>query len=231
MYYEIFSLGDSALTVSYGNTIDESVNKEVIARFEQFKKNPIPGQVEIVPAYSSLTIYYNPITIYKNIKAGQSVFEWVKIQAEERLDLEVNKEEVAEDLVRIPVCYDEELAMDLKSFCEKKQLTVDELIRVHTAKQYKVYMMGFIPGFSYMGEVDEQIVMPRKPQPEMVLAGSVGIAGKQTGIYPLDSPGGWQIIGRTPLKIFDASREQPSIIKAGDRIQFYPISKDEFTHY
>lgn len=231
MNYEIFSLGDSALTISYGNIIDEAVNKEVLARVEQFKKNPIEGQVEIVPAYCSLTIYYDPILIHKKINPGLTVFDWVKKQAEERLDHPVNRKEVTEDLVRIPVCYDEELAMDLKSFCEIKQISVEELIQIHTAINYKVYMMGFLPGFSYMGEVDDRLATPRKSQPGQVSAGSVGIAGKQTGIYPLDSPGGWYIIGRTPLKIFDAEREQPSLIKAGDRIEFYPINKDEFTNY
>jgi inhibitor of KinA len=92
-------------------------------------------------------------------------------------------------------------------------------------------MLGFLPGFAYMGEVDEKIVMPRKPQPQNVLAGSVGIAGKQTGIYPLASPGGWQIIGRTPLKLFDAEREEPVLLKAGDTVQFYSISKDEFESF
>lgn len=89
-------------------------------------------------------------------------------------------------------------------------------------------MLGFLPGFAYMGEVDERIVMPRKPQPENIAAGSVGIAGKQTGIYPLASPGGWQIIGRTPLKLFDALNEEPSLLRAGDRVQFYPVTKKDF---
>ena len=129
------------------------------------------------------------------------------------------------DSIELPSMTREEVVSAAVSFGTVQLLPDGKLIFTDRVK------LNPVPGFSYMGEVDEKIAMPRKPQPEMVLAGSVGIAGKQTGIYPLDSPGGWQIIGRTPLKIFDATREQPSLIKAGDRIQFYPISKDEFTHY
>ena len=130
----------------------------------------------------------------------------------------------------IPVCYDDEFAIDLPWIAEQKNLTREEIVLLHSSRQYHVYMLGFLPGFSYMGEVDERIVVPRKPEPLPISAGSVGIAGKQTGIYPLNSPGGWQIIGRTPLKMFNKDNDEPCLLKAGDSVEFYSITIDEFNH-
>jgi len=134
------------------------------------------------------------------------------------------------DLIRIPVCYDNEFAIDLPWIAEQKSLTREEIIRLHSSRQYHVYMLGFLPGFSYMGEVDEKIIVRRKPEPQQILAGSVGIAGKQTGIYPLNSPGGWQIIGRTPLKMFNKDNIEPCLLKAGDAVEFYSITSEEFDY-
>ena len=110
-------------------------------------------------------------------------------------------------------------------------MTIEEIVSLHTSKTYRVYMLGFLPGFSYMGLVDDRIAIARKPQPKMVAAGSVGIAGRQTGVYPMASPGGWQIIGRTPLRLFDPGKDEPVLLKAGDMVQFNSISKDEFAGY
>ena len=187
--------------------------------------------VEAVPAYSTLTIYYNPLLLRKRVRPGTTVFEWVKEELEEKLKAPVQKNIIAERLIRIPVCYEDEFSSDLQQLAAAKNMFADEVIQIHTSSNYKVYMIGFLPGFAYMGEVDEKIAMHRKPQPQNVLAGSVGIAGKQTGIYPLASPGGWQIIGRTPLKLFDAGREEPVLLKAGDTVQFYSISNHEFKNY
>jgi inhibitor of KinA len=229
--YQLFPLGDSAVTIDYGNLIDELINKEVIARFNEFSAHPLPCQKELVPAYSSITVYFDVLSLKKKHAADQSAFEHMQNEMVKRLSVASSHEQVDSELIKIPVCYDPEYAPDLISFCEHTNLHIEELLSIHTATVYKVYMMGFLPGFSYMGQVDERIAMARKPQPELVMAGGVGIAGRQTGIYPLDSPGGWHIIGRCPLKIFDAKREDPSLIKAGDRIQFYPISRHEYTDY
>ncbi len=229
--YRIFPLGDSAITIDYGNTINESINKEVMARFNQLQKKSFPGLIEMIPAYSSLTIYYDVIALKKKINNDVTVFEWIKEQLEEKLKIPVQENIVTERVVRIPVCYEAEFSPDLQQLAAAKNITVDEVIQIHTSCNYKVYMLGFLPGFAYMGEVDEKIVMPRKLQPQNVVAGSVGIAGKQTGIYPLASPGGWQIIGRTPLRLFDAGREEPVLLKAGDAVEFYSISKNEFKNY
>lgn len=226
--YRIFPLGDSAISIDFGNCIDETINKEVIARFDQLRQEPIPGMIEAVPAYSSLTIYYDIMALKKKIPAQQTVYEWMRQQVEERLQQPVQQDQITGRLLHIPVCYDKEFAWDIQQLATTKNISVEELIQIHTAKQYKVYMLGFMPGFAYMGEVDEKITMPRKPQPVKIAAGSVGIAGKQTGIYPLASPGGWQIIGRTPLRLFDPAREEAILLRAGDRIQFYSITKNEF---
>ena len=134
--------------------------------------------------------------------------------------------------IKIPVCFAEKYALDIDHISKEKKLPVSEIIRLHTAKKYRIYMIGFLPGFPYMGEVDGRIAMPRKAQPQTkVEAGSVGIAGMQTGIYPLDSPGGWQIIGKTPLQLFNKEKDDPVLLRPGDEIEFYPITEDEFTNY
>jgi inhibitor of KinA len=226
--YHIFSLGDSAITVDFSNTINEAINNEIIARYYELKNHPLPGMIEAIPSYSSLTIYYDIVKLKKNLPAGHTAFEAIKQQLEQRLKQPAQQKNAGERLIKIPVCYDEEYAPDMKQLTVKKNITADEVIQIHTSKTYKVYMLGFLPGFAYMGELDEKIVMPRKPQPVNITAGSVGIAGKQTGIYPLASPGGWQIIGRTALKLFDACKEEPTLLRAGDMVQFYSITKDEF---
>ena len=229
--YRIFPLGDSAITVDFGNTINETVNNEVIARFSQLKQDPLPGMIEAVPAYSSFTIYYDVVKVRKIISGGYTAFETIKKQLEERFRQPVQQKDIPERVIKIPVCYEEEYALDMQQLAAKKNISSDEVIQIHTSKIYKVYMLGFLPGFAYMGEVDERITMPRKSQPVNIMPGHVGIAGKQTGIYPFASPGGWSIIGRTPLKLFDTSKEEITLLKAGDKVEFYPITKDEFKSY
>ncbi|MBC7872664.1 MAG: 5-oxoprolinase subunit PxpB [Ferruginibacter sp.] len=226
--YRIFPLGDSAITADFGNCIDETINREVIARFTQLQKHPLPGMIEAVPAYSSLTIYYDMVALKRRITGSLTLFEWMQQQLNERLQQPVSYTEVKERLINIPVCYEGEFAPDIQQLAAAKSITVEEVTQLHISKSYKVYMLGFLPGFAYMGKVDEKISMPRKPVPVNMVPGSVGIAGLQTGIYPMASPGGWQVIGRTPLKLFDADREEPALLAAGDRVQFYSINKDEF---
>lgn len=226
--YSVYSLGDSAITIDFGNRIDEAINDEVIRRFHQFKDDPLPGTRDIIPAYSSLTICYDVNSLFKRVLEEQTVSEWITREILKKMQQDPFIKTYDQKLVRIPVCYDPIFAPDLNVFSEQKNLDHAELIKIHTSGIYRIYMLGFIPGFAYMGEVDERIVIPRKPQPVNVVAGSVGIAGKQTGIYPLDSPGGWQIIGQTPLKLFDPNRETPVLLTAGDRVEFYAISEEEF---
>lgn len=229
--FKIYPLGDSALTIEFGNIIDEAINKQVLARFYDLQQNPLPAMIETIPAYATLTIFYDLFKIKQKFNPAGSAYEWMKSQTEDWLKKDINVEEKVKTPITIPVCYDDVYAPDLKHICEAKNISKEELINIHTGKTYRVYMLGFLPGFAYMGELDEAISFPRKQQPGITAAGSVGIAGKQTGIYPVQSPGGWQIIGRTPLKMFDAAKENPTYLKAGDEIRFKSISKHEFNHY
>jgi inhibitor of KinA len=229
--YRIFPLGDAAITIDFGNVIDEKINSLVIQLFNDFKINPLPAMIEAVPAYSSLTVYYDVFGISKTLNNDRSIYEFISEQIEKRLDQPLKESNESTRLMTIPVCYKTAFGPDIEHLAKEKNIPVEEVIRIHSSKQYRVYMLGFLPGFCYMGEVDERISMSRKSQPQPVAAGSIGIAGRQTGIYPFASPGGWQIIGRTPLKLFDPQKEEPALLKAGDTVRFISISKDEFEDY
>jgi len=226
--YKISSLGETALIIDFGNTIDESINKLVHSLFYQIQNDPIPGMIEAVPGYSSLTIYYDILFIRNTLNKQTTAFEWVS----ESLKKYILKENIEtgdpQMLIKVPVCYETEFAPDLGFIASQNKISHEEVIYLHTSTDYHIYMLGFLPGFAYMGMVDEKISSSRKQKPVFVEAGSIGIAGKQTGIYPFRSQGGWQIIGRTPLKLFDKEKINPVLFKAGDKVQFYSITKDEF---
>lgn len=226
--YKIHPLSDVSLIIDFGNVIDESINKMVHAVFYQLQKDPIPGMIEAVPAYSSLTIYYDVLFIRKKASGQETAFEWISEKVKEYLLKDRIQLDEKGTLIRIPVCYDKEYGTDLDFVALINQVSIEEIIHLHTSVPYRVYMLGFLPGFAYMGVLNEKIAAPRKQFPAPVEAGSVGIAGRQTGIYPLRSPGGWQIIGRTPLNLFDKEKENPTLFKSGDTIQFYSITKNEF---
>ena len=226
--YKILSLGDAAIIVDFGNCIDKSINKLVLAVFYRLQNKPIPGMIEAVPAYCSITIYYDVLFIRNKLSKHVTAFEWMAERIKEYLFVEKNELEADEPLINIPVCYEKEYGPDLDFVALKNTISIEEIIQRHMAIAYRVYMLGFLPGFAYMGLIDEKIVSPRKQYPAPVEAGSVGIAGKQTGIYPFKSPGGWQIIGRTPLSLFDKEKTNPVLFKSGDNVKFYSITKDEF---
>jgi len=190
--------------------------------------NTFQGQRDIIVAYSSLTILYDPFLVKQHYHLHNSIFEWVKDRLATAFARSVIQPHHNTAIIRIPVCYDEIFAPDLRALATGKQTSIWEIIALHTARIYRVYTIGFLPGFSYMASLDEKLVTPRKSSPEPVAAGSVGIAGAQTGIYPLDSPGGWHIIGRTPVKQFDACTKELVKLKVGDNVQFYGISREEF---
>lgn len=226
--YKFLPLGDNALILDFGNIISEPINELVISIFYQLQTNPLPGMKETVPGYSSLTIYYDVMIMVAKKNENKTAFDQMKEQVEKFLENERAESEDHGSFITIPVCYEKDMGPDLEWIAVENKIDKDEIVRLHTTKSYRVYMLGFLPGFAYMGEVDEKIVSPRKPQPVNVEAGSVGIAGKQTGIYPLRSPGGWRIIGRTPLTLFDKNNKQPTLLKAGDTVKFISISRDEF---
>lgn len=224
--YHIYACGDSALTIELSNVMDELINEQILSLFHCLQKQKNKFIKDIIPAYSSLTVIYYVIEIKKHHdNAFIFIRDWIEnILAKQYLQVTIDHR-----LITIPVCYDTSLALDIIELAAQKNISVQELIHLHTQKKYRVYMIGFLPGFAYMGKVDERIAAPRKSTPRTnIIAGSVGIAGEQTGIYPLDSPGGWNIIGRTPLKMFDATKEQPTFLQAGDEVEFVSISLEEF---
>ncbi|WP_439504999.1 5-oxoprolinase subunit PxpB [Sediminibacterium sp.] len=226
----IYALGDQAITIEWSSTISEEVNNQVMHSFQFLGLNPIEGITDMIPAYSSLTLIYNPGIIRKQAMGG-SPFEWLKKKlATLTVAPSLNAKESTPQIV--PVCYDLSLAPDLIEATQLTGCTIEEIIALHTSKIYKVYMLGFLPGFAYMASVNQRIQMPRKSNPrKMVKAGSVGIAGEQTGIYPIDAPGGWQLIGQTPMKIFDITKEDPCLFKPGYFVQFKAITLEQFHQF
>jgi inhibitor of KinA len=226
--YSIFPLGDSALTIDFGNVVDERINKKVLRLFHHLKTVAESRILDLVPAYSSLSIYYDVSSFHHQEKTS---FECMADLLEQLLSAASEFKEEEPRFFKIPVCYSGRYALDMEHFKKETQLSAEEIIDVHTSSTYRVYMLGFLPGFTYMGEVDYRIAIPRKPVPARVFAGAVGIAGRQTGIYPIESPGGWQIIGRTPIQTFNKEQQQPVLLQPGDEIKFYSITEDEFESY
>lgn len=226
--YKIEPLGDHAVTVHFGNTIDASINRVVLELFECLRQNPIPGVLDIVPAYASLTVVYDTVAI-KKTNAHLAAFDDIASQINTILQNETRDISLHSKTIHIPVCYDLSLGIDLETIALQKNMQLEDIIRLHHSKIYRVFMLGFLPGFAYMGTVDEHIAMPRKATPRScVAAGSVGIAGFQTGIYPVDALGGWNIIGQTPLQMFSPKYAESCLLQPGDEVIFKPIGLQEF---
>jgi KipI family sensor histidine kinase inhibitor len=213
--------GDSALVVEFGDTISLKINNKVIALDKAIAEVKIEGIEETVPTYCSLLIRYNPLKIsYEKL-----VF---RIKDIENTLKNLYMKEAGKEII-IPVVYGGKYGPDLEYVAKCHGLTKEQVIQIHTSRKYRVYMLGFVAGFPYLGEVADEIATPRLENPRLkVPAGSVGIAEKQTGIYPCEAPGGWRIIGRTPLKLFNPQKEPPTLLKPGDIVKFKPISEEEF---
>lgn len=226
--YSISPLGDSALFLSFGNMIDREANRKIVAIARHFSQHPFFGLISIVPAYSSITFCYNLYMIHQSLIEKTIIFDWVKQQVEQQLSVIHSSHDEAAEQIEIPVCYDAALSNDLETVSLAIGLTREEIIEVHSCGKYYVYMLGFLPGFAYMGEVDPRIEQPRKAIPAKVKAGSVAIAGRQTGIYPLDSFGGWHVLGHTPVTMFNPANAQLCHVKAGQEVKFCAISIDTY---
>jgi inhibitor of KinA len=212
--------GDSAMIIKLGNDISPTTNLLVQKILLHIEQQNINGLVELVPAYNDLLVCYNPERVDYNSLIEQ--FRLTESYIEDIVTPEATQ-------LYIPVLYGGETGPDLEEVAWHCGLSTDEVIQRHTTDSYVVYMLGFAPGFCYLGGMDEQLTTPRKKEPRLhIPAGSVGIAGVQTGVYSIDSPGGWQIIGQTPLKLFNPQQQIPFLIKAGDRLHFYAIDKDAF---
>ena len=220
---KIFPLGDGALTIEFGNCISGETNDRVLRLAAFFDANSFEGLIEIVPAYASLSVFYDVSIVRRNYPEYRTAFEAIEKFTENALQ---NLNDLAKNeprLVEIPISFDEKFALDLDLVAALNYLNTAEIIEIFLAGTYRVYMLGFLPGFAYMSEVDERIAAPRKPAPRLrVPKGSVGIAGRQTGIYSLESPGGWQIIGKTNVELFKPESESPTFLQAGDSVKFYP---------
>lgn len=226
--YSIFPLGDSALTIDFGNAVQEDINKKVLRLYHHVHSAADPLIGDLVPAYSSLTVYYDAARLYSESKTA---FECMADRLDEILARQTLASQHKAQYFEIPVCYSKKFALDLEYLAGQSGMPQEEVVHIHSSKIYRVYMLGFLPGFCYMGDVDRSIALPRKPVPVTVFPGAVGIAGSQTGIYPLTSPGGWQIIGRTPVEMFNRNSPRPVWIQPGDQIKFYPVTLHEFENY
>jgi KipI family sensor histidine kinase inhibitor len=213
-------MGDRGLLVEFGDEISAEVNERVRKMALTLQAGPLEGVIEFVPTYCSLLVLYNPLLIaledlkkrLKQLEAGLGKISFPDPK-----------------LTKIPVLYGGTFGPDLGKVAEYLHLAPEEVTRLHCSKPYYIYMIGFMPGFPYMGELPDAIITPRLKTPRLsVPAGSVAIAQKQTGIYPVESPGGWQILGRTPVKLFSPEKEPPALLRMGDLVQFYPISEKEF---
>jgi KipI family sensor histidine kinase inhibitor len=212
-------MGDRGLLVELGDGISRQINQKVRALFIEIAGHEVRGIQELVPAYRSLMVVYDPLVVSLSSLKSQIIGIWHTVD-EAQLP--------SPRIVEIPVVYGDEFGPDLEWVASYHKMAPEEVIRLHTQPTYQVYMIGFMPGYPYMGEVVESLVTPRRETPRThVMQGSVGIAQKQTGIYPVTSPGGWQIIGRTPIRLFDPQKNPPSFLEMGDRVKFYTISAEE----
>lgn len=219
-YPRIMPAGDCAVIVEFANEIAEEINGKIKGYVTALKEQKIKGLKEMVPTFRSVMIEYDPRFItYESL---------VKI-LKETLHMAQNTKDTMKRVVEIPVCYEGEYAPDIEYVAAHAGLTVEEVIQIHSSTEYLIYMLGFLPGFPYLGGLDKRLFTPRLATPRIKLrAGSVGIGGEQTGLYPLESPGGWQIIGTTPVRIYNPDKESSIPYEAGDYIRFLAISKEEF---
>jgi inhibitor of KinA len=209
-------LGDSSILIQLGDEIDPTLNQRVHALDTLLQS--IPAVIETVPAYCTLLVHYDSLT---------TTYNEIKNQIEEKLTLIDESTHRSSRRLEIPVLYGNASDSDFDSVATTLALSPSELIRLHSEREYTVYMMGFTPGFPYMGILDERLTLPRLSTPRTrVPMGSVAIAGSQTGIYSVDSPGGWHILGHTPLKLFDPTSENPFLFAPGDKVKFIPTKGD-----
>ncbi|MFZ5916001.1 MAG: 5-oxoprolinase subunit PxpB [Chloroflexota bacterium] len=213
-------LGDAALLIEFGDGIDEAINRRVRSLAALLAQESLDGLGEAVPTYRSLLVHYDPLRLdYAAIER----WVWERTNRAETFPLPPPRR------VEMPTVYGGAFGPDIEFVAAHNGLSVQDVIRIHSGSTYPVFMLGFTPGFPYLGGLDAAIAAPRLDTPRThVPAGSVGIAGQQTGIYPIDSPGGWRIIGRTPLKLFDPYRSPPTLLAAGDCVHFVPVSEEEF---
>ena len=225
----ITPLGDMALQIEVGETIDESTHRRVQATWRALAAAPLPGVTEVVPAYTTVTVFYDPQRVLEAGAPESNLFDWLTVKIKERLKDPPKMEKFKSRTVEVPVCYAGDFGPDLGLVAKQAKLTPEEVIKRHGKPEYLVYLVGFAPGFPYLGGLPKELETPRHAKPRMVVPpGSVGIGGAQTGIYPSATPGGWNLIGRTPLKLFRPAETPPVLLSAGDHVKFRAITREEF---
>ncbi|RYG06461.1 MAG: 5-oxoprolinase subunit PxpB [Chitinophagaceae bacterium] len=227
MNFIVSAINERSVALGFGEVISPATTHRIITLHTALKTSPFDGFQGSVPAYTTLTIYFDfeklhNSTMLQGYTAIEKITWWI-----DRLNA-VNNDQVNTKEILIPVCYDEQYGKDLQAVAAQTGLSVDEIVHLHHTTTYTVAMIGFTPGFPYLSGLPLTLMVKRKSQPTTVAAGSVGIAGAQTGIYPQQSPGGWHIIGRTPLVLFDYRDKEPAYFKTGTTIRFSPINKSEF---
>lgn len=235
---QITPLGDSALIVRLRDQFEDAPEEtldEVLRAFQQLQNAAIPGVVELAPAYTSVGVFFDPIATAKASARPDQPFEWLAERVREVLAASAERGRRGKTRkgdvrpVEIPVCYDLEFAADLEDVARHAQILTKEVVDLHTGAEYRVACIGFVPGFPFLAGLPKTLATPRRATPRKEIPpGSVGIGGAQTGIYPLRSPGGWNLIGRTPLKLFEPAKDPPTVLCAGDRVRFRAITRQEF---
>ncbi len=226
--FQLYPLGDSAIVVAFGKEIESDLHTKIQAFSAYLQFKPFEGMIEYVPAFTTVTVYFNPWIVSEKGKYDPYA-RTIGILQDILALTDDSKEKLNPKRVEIPVCYGGTYGPDLEYVAQFSRMSTEEVIARHTSVEYLVYMIGFAPGFPYLGGMDARIAAPRKDTPRTAVPkGSVGIAGLQTGIYPLETPGGWQLIGRTPLSLFYPRENAPSLLQAGDLVRFAAISEQEF---
>jgi inhibitor of KinA len=235
---EILPLGDSALLLrlveNFDENPEEALNKVLTAK-RQLEAAELPGAIEFTPAYTSVAFFYDPIRVVEAGAPRDSVLPWLKQRIQDALRFSSKNAAATTkrtNLIEVPVCYDKEFALDLDDVAQRAGVSAQEVVDLHSGAEYRVHCVGFTPGFPYLGGLPAKLATPRKEVPlKEIPAGSVAIGGSQTGIYPTKSPGGWHVIGRTPLRLFDVANNPPARFSAGDRVHFRPITREQFEKF
>lgn len=218
--YQILPAGDKAVNITFERRVSNVINQQILQLQKRLNGLNVVGLTGFLPAFRTLTIFYDPVQI--SFQQLKKVVNTTMLDGNQIASTPTKR-------VHIPVCYDSEFGPDLETVAKKHHLSKENVIQRHSQPDYLIYMLGFLPGFAYLGGLDPDLATPRLATPRLKLApGSVGIAGEQTGMYPIESPGGWQIIGRTPLHLFQPEREHPFYYQAGDYIHFDVISRDKY---
>lgn len=226
--WRIAPQGDCCLMVEFGQKVDQETNLRARALAQYLIEHPLPGVHDVVPALTSVAIHYRP-EAFAEPASSMLPYDQLAVRVEDILRKGVERKAPKPRRVEIPVCYGGEFGLDLEEIARARKLTTDEVVAIHSESPHVVYMLGFAPGFPYIAGLDERLAMPRRATPRLkIQLGTIAIAGGQSVVYTLETPGGWNLIGRTPLRVFTPETEPPCLLRAGDAVHFIPITRPEY---